>query len=213
MVSRSYLPAIWEYYQNVKDRLINTEGYRYRFRDEDFYIYLMVHAYKHHSKGGYGVRHLMDIQVYLNTIPSLDWEYIHREFEQLGIADYAMTVRNLAQKLFDKECRIPEEIITMLRPDELELLSASIGAGTYGTLEMSADNSVKKFKQGRRLSGILKIKYLWERLTWEPGLQSDFPRLAKYKVLHPLLYIGRAIKIVFLRRRYLLAEIKSLNKD
>ena len=46
-----------DYYQDVKSRLILNEGsqYGYHFRDEDFYLYMLAHAYKHFSNCGTGL--------------------------------------------------------------------------------------------------------------------------------------------------------------
>ena len=212
LVSKSYLPAFAEYYRNVKDKLIQAEGYSYYFRDEDFYIYMMVHAYKHHSVSGNGVRHIMDVQVYLNKKPFLDWQYINCELEKLGIAEYEVTVRTLADKIFNSDCRTPQEIETLLKPDELDLLSFSLGAGTYGTIEIRVENNWKKYAEGKQTTLLSKIKYFWGRLIWEAGLYSDFPKLAKYKILHPVLYVLRAIKVLICRRNRLSAEIKAVRK-
>ena len=208
LVSQNKLPAFAEYYKNIKDKLIKAEGYAYYFRDEDFYIYMMAHAYKHHSGSGNGVRHIMDVKVFLDKKPSLDWQYINCELEKLEIAEYEATVRTLADKIFDSNCRIPNEIKTLLKTDELDLLSFSLGAGTYGTIEIRVENNWKKYAKGKQATLINKFKYFWGRLTWEEALYSEFPKLAKYKILHPVLYVLRAIKVLICRRDRLSAEIK-----
>ena len=208
LISQSYLSVFGTYYQNVKDRLLSINGYCFGFRDEDFYIYMMVHAYKHHSVSGNGVRHIMDVKVYLNKKPSLDWQYINCELEKLGIAEYAATVRTLADKIFDSECRTPQEIEMLLKTDELELLSFSLGAGTYGTIEIRVGKDWEKYAEGKKATVLSKFKYFWGRLTWEMALYYDFPKLAKYKILHPVLYILRAIKVLICRRDRLSAEVK-----
>lgn len=206
------LPAIAEYYRNVKDKLIKAEGYRYYFRDEDFYIYMMVHAYKHHRASGNGVRHLMDVKVYLNKKPSLDWQYINCELEKLGIAKYEATAKSLAVKIFDNDCKTPQQIEMILKPDEWELLRFSMHAGTYGTFEIHVENRLKELTKGKEITALHRAHYLWKRLFSEKDLYNNFPKLAKYKLLHPILYIARAIRIVILRRRELVREIKIVTK-
>lgn len=210
LVSKSDLPKFAEYYRDVKEKLIKAEGYRYYFRDEDFYIYMMVHAYKHHNMSGNGVRHIMDVKVYLNKKPSLDWQYIHCELEKLGIAEYEATVKSLANKIFDSECKTPQEVEMILKPDEQNLLSFSLAAGTYGTLQIHAENDWKKFIEGKQTSPLSKIKYFWSRLTRDVGLYYDFPKLAKYKIIRPVLYIFRAIKILICRRNRLSVAIETV---
>ena len=55
-----------EYYRTVKERLILNENsmFGYHMTDEDFYIYIMCHAYKHYIGGGTGIRSLLDFYVY-----------------------------------------------------------------------------------------------------------------------------------------------------
>ena len=66
--------------------------------------------------------------------------------------------------------------------------------------------------QGKQLSPMLKLKYFWRRLTWEEGLYSDFPKLARYKLLYPVLYIVRALKVLVYRRKNLNNEIKAVRR-
>lgn len=60
-----------EYYSDIKDRLIpdrtDDRCYGYHMSDEDFYIYITSHAYKHYSGSGTGLRTLMDFYAYLNA--------------------------------------------------------------------------------------------------------------------------------------------------
>ena len=212
LVSNRRYPVFEAYYRNVKERLVHSGGYRYNFRDEDFYIYLMVHAYKHHWEKGNGIRHIMDVHVYLEQMPNLDWSYIDQELMRLGIAEYDKTVRALANKLFDQTCRTPWETEKLLDQEERELLEVSVDAGTYGKLENRIGTDLKEIAQGEQLSARIKLKYFWRRLTWEAGLYHDFPRLAKYRLLRPVLYIARAMKIIFLRHKYLVAEIETVQK-
>ena len=57
------LTALNDYYSDVHAKLILAGGsaYAYRFSDEDFYIYICAHAYKHYTGSGIGVRQLIDI--------------------------------------------------------------------------------------------------------------------------------------------------------
>ena len=55
----------YAYYQNVKERLIPDAAgsYGYHFTDEDLYIYILSHAYKHYMGTGTGLRSLLDCYV------------------------------------------------------------------------------------------------------------------------------------------------------
>lgn len=45
---------LYNYYKNIKEKLVKDSGneYGYHFRNEDFYLYMMSHDYKHYMRGG-----------------------------------------------------------------------------------------------------------------------------------------------------------------
>ena len=95
--------SLRKYYDNITERMIKDDdnSFGYHMSDEDFYIYVITHAYRHYSKAGTGVRGFMDVYVYLSQKQgSLDFSYIERELEDLGLADYEQMTRTVAFKLF-----------------------------------------------------------------------------------------------------------------
>ena len=70
---------MYDYYRNIKDKLLPVDGktYEYRFKDEDFYIYMTAHAFKHYSGGGTGLRTLIDYYVYLNKKKEISIGYMY----------------------------------------------------------------------------------------------------------------------------------------
>ncbi len=92
----------------------------------------------------------MDVQVYLDKKKSLDWKYINGELEKLGIAAYEATVKSLAGKVFSSDCTPQQEIEKILKPGEQELLSFSLGAGTYGTVDIRVGKKWKSLHKGNR---------------------------------------------------------------
>jgi hypothetical protein len=91
------------YYSDVKSRLLKDydNGFGYHFTDEDFYIYIIAHEYKHYSTGGTGLRSLADIFIYLRAKENkLDRNYINHELEKLGIEDFEQDCCELSRKIF-----------------------------------------------------------------------------------------------------------------
>jgi hypothetical protein len=205
-------PVFGAYYQNVKEKLVQENGCRYRFRDEDFYIYMMAHAYKHYSNAGNGVRHFMDVFVYLENKPNLDRGYIETELDRLGILNYESAVKELSETLFDPACRSPKEIEAVLDENNRTLLGFCIGAGTYGSLKNLVKKRLQNLTKGEKLTTSRGIRYFWNRFFCLDGLYSDFPKLAKYRCLRPFLYVGRALKILFSssRCKTLCCEAKTI---
>jgi len=65
-----------------------VEGTEYRMRDEDQFIYLFTHYAKHYRDAGIGIRHLMDLHVFLQAKPTLDWGYVEAELEKLQLLTF-----------------------------------------------------------------------------------------------------------------------------
>ncbi|MBQ6540252.1 MAG: nucleotidyltransferase family protein, partial [Oscillospiraceae bacterium] len=86
----------------------DNEHRGFHFSDEDFYLYMIAHEYKHYSGGGTGLRSLLDTYVYLRRVP-LDMAYVAREIEKLGIGDFEAANRSLALHLFGGEPLTEEE--------------------------------------------------------------------------------------------------------
>ena len=156
-----------DYFKDVKERLIPDEGseYGYHFRDEDFYLFMMAHEYKHFSGGGTGVRSLVDTYIFLRKFKdSLDWDYLNAELDKLGIADFERNNRELAMKLLSMK---------QLTIEDKKHLDYFVMSETYGTLENSVNNRIV------RDGGGSKVKYLWYRI---------FPRIDTYRVYYPWAY-------------------------
>ena len=155
-----------DYYHDVKSRLLPDEGrnYGYHFSDEDFYVYMIAHEYKHYSGGGTGLRSLLDTYVYLSRKgESMDWSYINGELEKLGISEFEAQNRSLALHLFSGEA---------LADSDEEMLNYILSSGTYGTREHSVRNKVNKLG-----GGVLgKVKYLFGRIFLPMSIvQSAYP--------------------------------------
>ena len=189
-----------DYYRDLNNRLVKSDSnpYQYGFSDDDLYIYLTVHEYKHFSKGGTGLRSLVDTYVFLNHYSDkLDMEYIRKELEKLNIADFEQKRRNLAMKVFSGN---------QLDADEKQLLDYYIFSGTYGTTENTVNNSVDKTLTS-------KIKYLCRRLfPTLPEIRASYPFFYKHKILIPFLFIYRIGLMLTKSRKRVLSEIKTLTR-
>ena len=86
---------------------------------------ILAHEYKHFSHRSTGMRSLMDVYVFLNAHPNLDWNYINTELQKLKLTEYEKHSRNLAQKVFKNEA---------LSEDETEQLMMYMDSSVYGTV-------------------------------------------------------------------------------
>lgn len=193
------------YYAGVLDRLPGETGKQYGrvFAPEDFYIYLIAHAWKHACKSGVGIRLLADIRVFRSRYGQLDMAYVERELRKLGAAEFEYGCRCLSDKLLNAD---PEG--QFLSTEEEQLLMQLFAAGTYGTEEGRMDNRLK------HQTGLLaKLRYVLGRLF--PSAQQlslAYPKVMQQKWRVPLIWILRLVRAVFLRPAATVKELMMLIK-
>ena len=193
-------PALAGYYADVKSRLVKDpdNGFGCHFADEDFYIYITAHAYKHFTTGGTGIRHLVDTWVYLGK-HDLDRDYVTGELEKLGAADFERQCRSLSRKLFDT----PERPV--LTEAETVFLNAFLRSGAYGTADQRVENALDR--AGDRTG------YVLGRLFLPPELLAvNYPVLNKHPWLYPLCLISRLFRALWKAPGRLLRELTILIK-
>ena len=201
------------YYDNIKDRLIKDEGNLcgYHMSDEDFYIYITTHAYKHYIHAGNGVRAFMDVYVYLSKKQDcLKFDYIENEMSQLGMADFEKMMRTLAFKLFSEP---NHKNLLKFTAEEAGFLAFHIGSGTYGTTGNAMDIKLSELSKDGKITFGVKFKYFMRRLI--PGndcYMLRYPLAYKYKILIPFVVIARFVQAIFTKPLMLLREIRALTR-
>ena len=203
-----YLPSeIMRYFAGLESRLVGVDGsaYRLQLTDEDFYLFLIAHSYKHHMSGGTGVRILCDLRVFhAHEGERLNEEYIARELQGMGIAEYASALERLAACVFERDFES-----SCLSDEDAELLRALTSYGTYGTIEHQAELKVERAeKQGVSTSGYVLGRIVPDDAWWD----ANFPFANKHRwARFPLLLFRYARAVVEPERRArIAAEVKAL---
>lgn len=157
LVSRGI--AGYRYYKDIGAKLISTDGScEKKFTPEDFYIFTVVHAYKHWNNGGVGFRTLADLYLWIKA-NDMDFEYIESECKKIGVHEYEKLMRTLADKLF---CN--EDWESLLTEQEKKALAYIIDAGTFGNLQ----NRIKHIENKKEyfLTRMFPpVKYFRERFS------------------------------------------------
>ena len=203
-----------KYYGDVKSRLLPDEGkkYGYHFSDEDFYIYMMTHAYKHFSRGGTGLRTLVDVYVFLQKKEeSLDWKYVREELEKLEILEFERMCCSLSKKIFS----LDGGNVETLTAEEKTELGKFLYSGTYGTVEQYTKNGLRQLQSGDEpVTRKVKIRYCLSRLF--PGREwcrVNVPFLDRHPYLIPAFVVYRAFRAIFCNRDRIKAEIGAVRKS
>ena len=199
-------------YENVVDRLVQDEKlpFRYHFTPEDFYVFVVAHAYKHYSHGGTGIRTLADFYVMNRKLGKiLDWEYVESELRSLGILDYERDSRKLSQKLFGNTKTVLRSELT---EEENQMFAYYLGATTYGNLFNQTLHRMQEFQpDGEPLTTKTKGKYIISRMF--PNMEwckCYAPVVYKFPVLLPFYWVWRLIYKGITKRKKVTQEIKAL---
>ena len=120
-------------------------------------------------------------------------EYIRREMEKIGIADYERQNRELALRLFDGES------ITEEQQEMLDYISAG---SAYGNKEILAENGIASKGKLRYYLSRLFPPYYW--------MLEKYPILRKVPVLYPFAWVHRLLRACFTGRSGVVDELKPL---
>lgn len=204
-----------EKYADVKQRLIPDAEvpYRLHFTPEDFYVFVIAHAYKHYSSSGTGIRTLADIYIMNQKLGgTMNWEYVDSGLRGLGIFSYECESRELAQKLFGI-AELPTE--ANLSEAEQQMLAYYLGASTYGTIENRTLNQMQKLQpDGGAITAHTKRKYLLSRIF--PGrewCEAYAPTVYKYPVLLPFFWVWRLAVKGVKRRDIAKQELEAIKRE
>ena len=193
-----------EYYYNPWKRAIRKSDnfYQYFFSDEDEYIYLIAHAYKHFAHAGCGIRTLVDEYVILQSKSLMNWNYIKSELRTIGIEGFEEELRRSALHAFSEEME--------LEYADWSMIHYMFGSGTYGTMENLVNNELQKIKkEGTIQKKTVRWQYIKNRIfIEEKSIKEYFPVFYKYKVLQIFLPVYRILRGIVIHPRKLLTEYK-----
>lgn len=185
------LKQIWH-----KRNLVRGSGHIYSLQDEDFYIYHLLHFYKHFMYAGSGIRPLVDIYIFLKKKEkSLDRVYLQRQLKILKLSTFAEKMEQLAVACFDRQA-----LQHGMNVEDIRRVTGYLtGTSTYGD-----EVTFKLASVVRQGTGSFKRDILSSRIKkcFPPRqiLQERYPKLQNYPWMLPFYWILRAVRIIFLER-------------
>ena len=173
--------------------------------DNDFYIFLVAHTFKHYESGGTGLRSLIDIYIYLTKKEkSLDWNYIKQELKFLKLDSFEQKIHTLVIKLFTK---VNNKLI--LTKEEESMLNYIIDSGAYGNYENYVRYSL--INKDGNITSINKSKYLLSRaFPNREWILKHHLIIGKSIILIPFYYVYRIFKTLIFRRKNLKMELETI---
>ena len=198
-----------KYYKGIKDKLIkdSDNNYGYHFSDEDFYIYIVAHEYKHYINGGTGIRSLLDRYIYLKAKQeTMNWSYISDECRTLEIADFEQRSRELSQKVFGNR-------ETELSDEEKTMFEYYLKSGTYGILDQNIKHKMDELRKEKGSGSKIgaKLKYIRYRVFPPIEVYGECcPTLGRHKLLLPAAWAYRFVRGMITKRKKVHNELRSM---
>ena len=153
---------------------------------EDDFIYNFIHYAMHYRNGGIGVKHVTDFYVIMQKNPALDFEYIERELDKLGVLQFWKNTKRLLDVWFN----------SAESDDISDFLTTKIfNSGAYGTAEGKMNSEAVRIS-GSAKSAKLKVIMNVIFPTYKAMCQK-YPFLKKAPVLLPFMWVFRWIVTLF----------------
>lgn len=172
------------------DTLAENQKHIHKMRDEDFYIYHLLHFYKHFLYAGSGIRPVLDVFIFLRSKPDLDRVYLDQQLKKMRLEPFARKIEGLAAAWFGGGA---------IGKEEREVLAWLTASGTYG--DQAAMDVIRIASDGK--DSLQKNIRSMQRTRILPGLammQKRYPRLNRHPWLLPLYWVIRAMRVIFFER-------------
>lgn len=206
-VMTTYNKDFYKYFSTGWDLASKVDGTnsRYEFKPEDFYVYIFVHFTKHYRISGIGIKHILDLWVYAQAHPQVDWSYIHKILKQLNLYEFHHNVIDTLNVWFDNgEQNEKTSLIT----------NVIFSSGQYGTLEMSNINLAIRESKNNGSESIKKTKIRQLCRTLFPSYKSmknQYPFLGKVPLAFPFMWVYRWCEILIFKRKNIGRYMHNLN--
>lgn len=188
----SYNRELYAYFGDGWSMAVPGGGSRWDMTPEDTFVFLFTHFAKHYRDCGIGLRHVLDLWVYLRANPDLDRNRVLSVLEKLKLRQFYENISRLLEVWF--EGAEPDDRTGFIA----EFIFAS---GSWGNMEQRVvSESVRiMHRSGAGAGG--KLRYFW-RLAF-PGresLQGKYPVLSRAPWLLPVIWLVRPVRKLLFER-------------
>ncbi len=188
----SYNEDYYKYYGDGWKLAKLNDGTQYFMTDEDFLIYMVTHLAKHYRDSGIGIKHFVDIWVYINQKNNPDEKYIETELKKLQLFEFYKNCMRLLDNWFDSADNT--EITDYMT-------SFVFSSGVYGRAENNELSDALKKTLSMTNTSNLRIKfYLKKIFVPYDTMKQRYRILERFPVLLPLMWAVRCFNLLFFGR-------------
>ena len=184
-----------------------TAGSEHGMRAEDQFVYLFTHYAKHYRDAGIGIRHLMDLHVFLKAKPDLDWHYIEDELEKLQLLTFCRHSLETLAVWFDGKA---DTEMSDFMTDRI------FRSGSYGTRQNAVRSEGVKNTQTATAEQVQKRKLLRLIFPSAAALANNYPILKKAPALLPFVWVYRWVAAIVAKRDTIQQQwnnVEAMNTD
>ena len=200
-VHTAYFPKKSEFYHVMRPPFSTVEE-NGEYDLNELYIYNLLHIAKHYTKGGFGIRRVLDVY-YLNLHYGkvIDQQYVRAVFQSAKVESFVDELMSLAKQWFCSGEGSSERN---------ELAAFVLGSGVHGTWHNYITSELKA--SHREGIPFFKVKYFFKRLI---GTKKDmyvtYPVLKRWKVLYPFCWMHRLFSVMKpSKRKRIRQELKTV---
>ena len=177
-------------------------SHEYVLRTEEELVYLVAHFTKHYRYAGIGIKHLVDIHVFLETHKGLDFGYVNAKLEKLGIARFYHNIRKTLDVWFGG-----------IEIDEVtEFITHKVfSGGAYGTQKDKSRYEAAALSNGTTAKKAKRKKF-W-RLVFPSykNMSEEHSWLRRCPALLPFAWIYRIINVLLFKRDHIKRARESIS--
>lgn len=167
--------SMHSYFTDVWNKSEWVSGHEYKMNDNDLYVYVMAHLAEHFKTGGSCYRPTMDIfMLNKHKKENLDFKYINKQFEILGISQFAENIKAIGAHWF-QDGKVPSELALT---EKYIVLGAPVS--NAGTVAEKMSSQKSKFS--------ILLSYAFPPVSYMKKLYSI---LEKHPILLPFCWIAR----------------------
>ncbi len=181
-----YFCDVW----NRAEKVIDNE---HRMANNDLYVYTLAHLCEHYLDAGSCFRPLMDIYLMEKNFSGLNFDYINRQFEELGIEKFAKKIRSLCFCTFENSDH----------DDDLTVMENYI---VFGAPVQNAKGSSKMARnQKSKLEQLVEL--FFPKLM---HMKLKYPILETKPYLLPIYYLIRLFEFAFSNKKRITEKRKEM---
>lgn len=180
-VHTAYFPENSPFYSVMRPPFASVEETG-RYDLNELYIYNFLHIAKHYTRGGFGIRRVLDVYfLNLNYGDKIHQQYVSSVFQSAKTEAFVDELIALANQWFAHGQTIAERS---------ELANFVLSSGLHGTWNHFFTSQFKSSYQNE--GAFFRVKYFFRRLIGTKKIMyAKYPVLNRWKVLYPFCWIHR----------------------